>query len=161
MKTLFLLLLFLKLWHDFEMFQYQCLAMFWKEGNGLFNDALNTFYLRLYGVRHMVKIAREETHCRRMGYSFRLTARVLLYAPSHRQDNTYHCLMVRWVIRSILHGVDPLSYCSFQPVLHDWCNKGCGMYNPVYGMVHIKEHLLLMRRQQVSSHYLSGPLPYA
>ena len=26
----------------------------WKEGNVLFNDALNTFYLRLYG-RHMVK----------------------------------------------------------------------------------------------------------
>ena len=26
-----------------------------KEGNVLFNNALNTFYLRLYGVRHMVK----------------------------------------------------------------------------------------------------------
>ena len=26
-----------------------------KEGSVLFNDALNTFYLRLYGVRHMVK----------------------------------------------------------------------------------------------------------
>ena len=26
-----------------------------KEANVLFNDALNTFYLRLYGVRHMVK----------------------------------------------------------------------------------------------------------
>ena len=26
-----------------------------KEGTGLFNDALNTFYLRLYGVGHMVK----------------------------------------------------------------------------------------------------------
>ena len=26
-----------------------------KEGNVLFNDALNTFYLRLYGVRHVVK----------------------------------------------------------------------------------------------------------
>ena len=26
-----------------------------KEGNVLFNDALNTFYLQLYGVRHMVK----------------------------------------------------------------------------------------------------------
>ena len=26
-----------------------------KEGNVLFIDALNTFYLRLYGVRHMVK----------------------------------------------------------------------------------------------------------
>ena len=26
-----------------------------KEGNILFNDALNTFYLQLYGGRHMVK----------------------------------------------------------------------------------------------------------
>ena len=26
-----------------------------KEGNVLFNDGLNTFYLRVYGVRHMVK----------------------------------------------------------------------------------------------------------
>ena len=26
-----------------------------EEGNVLFNNALNTFYLRLYGVRHMVK----------------------------------------------------------------------------------------------------------
>ena len=36
--------------------------------------------------------------------------------------------------------VDPLSYFSFQPVLHDWCNKGRGMCYPVYGIVHIKEH---------------------
>ena len=27
-----------------------------KEGSVLFNDALNTFYLRLYGVRQMVKV---------------------------------------------------------------------------------------------------------
>ena len=60
-----------------------------KEGNVLFNDALNTFYLRLYGIGHMV---REETCCRHMGYSFQLTARVLLYAPSHRQGSTYHSL---------------------------------------------------------------------
>ena len=61
-----------------------------KEGNVLFNDALNTFYLRLFGVRHMVKdhSDNEETCCRHIGYSFRLTARVLLYAPSHRQDST-------------------------------------------------------------------------
>ena len=26
-----------------------------KEGNVLFNDTLNTFYIRLYGIRHMVK----------------------------------------------------------------------------------------------------------
>ena len=35
---------------------------------------------------------KEETRCRHMGYSFRLTARVLLYASSHIQDNTYHGL---------------------------------------------------------------------
>ena len=112
-----------------------------EEGNVLFNDALNTFYLRLYGVRHMVEdhshsergnplsphgilfereremfylttpsthfiygymasdiwlrtilIVRKETRCRHIGYSFRLAARVLLYASSHRQDNTYHSL---------------------------------------------------------------------
>ena len=28
---------------------------FWKEGNVWFNDAFNTFYLLLYGIRHMVK----------------------------------------------------------------------------------------------------------
>ena len=27
----------------------------WKEGSVLFNDALNTFHLQLYGIRHMVK----------------------------------------------------------------------------------------------------------
>ena len=31
-----------------------------KEGNVLFNDARNTFYLRLYGVGHMVKDERKE-----------------------------------------------------------------------------------------------------
>ena len=41
-------------------------------------------------------------------------------------------------------GVDPLSYFSFQPVFHDWCNKGRGMCYPVCGMVHIKEPLLLI-----------------
>ena len=67
-----------------------------KKRNVLFNDTLNTFYLLLYGVRHMIKDhsdrEREETHCRHIGYSFRLAARVLLYESSHRQDNTYHGL---------------------------------------------------------------------
>ena len=49
-------------------------------------------------------------------------------------------------VGSILHGVDPLSYFSFQPVLHDWYNKGRGMYYPVCGMVHIKEPLLLIEK---------------
>ena len=39
-----------------------------------------------------ILIVRKETHCRHIGYSYRLSPRVLLYAPSHRQDNTYHGL---------------------------------------------------------------------
>ena len=39
-----------------------------------------------------IQIEREETRCRLIGYSFRLTARVLLYTSSHRQDDTYHRL---------------------------------------------------------------------
>ena len=57
--------------------------------------------------------------------------------------------MVRWVLGSILHGVDPLSYFSFQPVLHDWCDKGRGMCYPVCGMVHIKEPLPLIGKSSL------------
>ena len=39
-----------------------------------------------------ILIVRKETRCHHIGYCYRLTARVLLYAPSHRQDNTYHGL---------------------------------------------------------------------
>ena len=39
-----------------------------------------------------ILIVRKETHCHHIGYSFRLAARVILYAPSHRQDSTYHGL---------------------------------------------------------------------
>ena len=39
-----------------------------------------------------ILIVRKETCCRHIGYSFRLTATILLYAPSHRQDSTYHSL---------------------------------------------------------------------
>ena len=58
------------------------------------------------------------------------------------------------MVRAFAHGamgrrIDPpwdglMSYFSFQPVLHDWCNKGRGMCYPVCGMVHIKEPLLLI-----------------
>ena len=62
----------------------------------LFNDALNTFHLRLYGVGHMVKdhsdSESEKNHCHLMGYSFQVAASVLLYVSSHIQDNTYHSL---------------------------------------------------------------------
>ena len=57
--------------------------------------------------------------------------------------------MVQWVVGLILHGVDPLSYLSIQPVLHDWYNKDRGMYYPVCGMMHIKEPLLLIGKSSL------------
>ena len=66
-----------------------------------------------------------------------------------RSSEVERSLMVRWVVGSILHGVDPLSYFSFQPVLHDWCNKGRDMCYPVCGMVHIKEPLLLIDKSSL------------
>ena len=66
-----------------------------RERNVLSNDALNTFYLRYMASDiwlRTILIVRKETRCRHIGYSYRLTARVLLYAPSHRQDSTYHGL---------------------------------------------------------------------
>ena len=66
-----------------------------------------------------------------------------------RSSEVERSLMVRWVVGSILHGVNPLSYFSFQPVLHDWCNKGRGMCYPVCGMVHIKEPLLLIGKSSL------------
>ena len=66
-----------------------------------------------------------------------------------RSSEVERSLMVRWVVGSILHGVDPLSYFSLQPVHHDWCNKGHGMCYPVCGMVHIKEPLLLIDKSSL------------
>ena len=59
-----------------------------------------------------------------------------------RSSEVERSLMVRWVVGSIPHGVDPLSYFSFQPVLHDMCY-------PVCGMVHIKEPLLLIDKSSL------------
>ena len=39
-----------------------------------------------------IPIVRKESRCGHIGYSFRLAARVLLYATSHRQDSTYYGL---------------------------------------------------------------------
>ena len=50
-----------------------------------------------------ILIVRKETRWRHIGYSFRLTARVLLHAPSHRQDSTYHSLC--YTSRGALPGI--------------------------------------------------------
>ena len=88
-----------------------------------------------------ILIVRNETRCRHIGYSYRLAARVLLYAPSHRQDNTYHGLCytshgalagtrnssmgpphegsIRWPIAPWANAL-PLSYVPLQTVKWQW-----------------------------------------
>ena len=58
-----------------------------KEGNVLFNDTHNTFYLQLYGVRHMVKDHSDSEKGNPLpphGLLLPISSKVLLYAPSHR-----------------------------------------------------------------------------
>ena len=45
--------------------------------------------------------------------------------------------------------MDPLNYFSFQPVLHDWCNKGCGMCYPfihlfIHSFIYLFMHSLII-----------------
>ena len=112
-----------------------------------------------------ILIVRKETRCRHIGYSYRLTARVLLYAPSHIEDNTYHglCYTSRGALagarngyqlsvklphphvttRSAIHHSRAHLDSAVHPVLHGWCNRGCCMCYPVCEMVYIKYVLLL------------------
>ena len=39
--------------------------------------------------------------------------------------------MVQWVNGLIPHG-GPIELFSFEPVLHNWSNKGCGMFYSVW-----------------------------
>ena len=73
----------------------------------------------------------------------------LVMKGAGRSSEVERSLMVRCVVGSILHGADPLSYFSFQPVLHDWCNQDRGMCYPLCGMVHIKEPLLLIDKSSL------------
>ena len=65
--------------------------------------------------------------------------------------------MVKWVIRPILIS-GPLSYFSYQPVLHNWFNKGHDMDYHVCGVVHIKDPLLLIRKRSPCSGSSGCPL---
>ena len=71
--------------------------------------------------------------------------------------------MVQSILSSYLSlTIDPLSYYLFQPVLHNWCDKGHG-YHSVCGMVHIEYSLLLIYEvvaEWFVSHYLGNLLPY-
>ena len=90
-----------------------------------------------------------------MGYSFLLTARVLLYAPSHRQDSTYHSLC--YTSRGALAGT---RYRSMGPphegsillkVTH-LSEEWCGVCDS--GHAHDPPTLLLLRELAIDGRHL-------
>ena len=83
-----------------------------------------------------ILIVRKETRCRHIGYSYRLTARVLLYAPSHIQDNTYHSLC--YTNRGALAGtrnssMGPPHEGSIRRPIAPWANALPLSYVPLLG----------------------------
>ena len=67
-----------------------------KEGNILFNDALNTFYLRLYGVRHMVKDHSDGERGKLLPphrLRFPISSKGSFICTTPREDSTYHGML--------------------------------------------------------------------
>ena len=63
-----------------------------------------------------ILIVRKETRCRHIGYSFRLTARVLLYAPSTAFVTP---VVEHWLEREIAQWVHPMKDRSDDPSHHE------------------------------------------
>ena len=78
----------------------------WREREMFYLTTHSTHFIYGYTATDIwlrtIQIVREETRFRHIGYSYRLTARVLLYAPSHRQDNTYISIFLTCLFRSSL-----------------------------------------------------------
>ena len=65
------------------------------EGNVLFYNAHNTFYLWLYGIRHMVKEHSDSERGHQLPpyrLLFPISSKGSFICTSHRQDSTYHSL---------------------------------------------------------------------
>ena len=103
----------------------------------------STHFIYGYMVSHIwlrtIPIVRKETCCHHIGYSYRLTARVLLYAPSHRQDSTYHglCYTSRWALAGTRNSsMGPPHEGSIQRPIAPWCLEAgteTGQIDPSWG----------------------------
>ena len=89
---------------------YQSWSTGWKEGrNEMFYLTTRSTHF-IYGYMALdiwystTQIVREETHCRNMDYSFRLTARVILYAPSHSLYSFCGCMFGR-IMGTLQYGM--------------------------------------------------------
>ena len=110
----------------------------------LFNDALNTFYFSFMVMDHSDN--ERGNLLLPHGLLFPLIGRGLLYAPSHRQDSTYHSLCytshgalaeTRNSSMDPPRGIDPtthhtMSECSYhRATSRSSCTKNHGKYDSV------------------------------
>ena len=94
-----------------------------RERNVLFNDALNTFYLRLYGVRHMVKDHSDSEKGNPLS-PHRLLKQGFFYMH-HPTDRITHTtafvtpVVEHWLEREIAQWVHPMKDRSDDPPHHE------------------------------------------
>ena len=110
-----------------------------------------------------ILIVRKETRCRHIGYSFQLAARVLLYAPSHRQDSTNHSLC--YTSRGALAGMrnssmGPLHEGSIQRPI---ALKNANIFNPSPSTIsehanHYTCHILKLLKTKLNTLSLGSEL---
>ena len=91
-----------------------------KEGNVLFNNALNTFYLWLYGVRLVIKDHSDSERGNPLlphGLLFPINSKGSFNASSHRQDNL--CYTICGALPAMRNssmgppwGIDPMTHCT-------------------------------------------------
>ena len=98
-----------------------------KEGNFLFNDALNTFYLRLYGVRNMVKDhsdSEKGNPLPPLRLLFPISSKGFFYMH-HPTDRIAHTtafvtpVVEHWLEREIAQWVHPMKDQSDDPSHHE------------------------------------------
>ena len=98
-----------------------------KEGNVLFNDTLNTFYLRLYGVKHMVKYHTDSERGNPLplhGLIFLIKQQGFFYMH-HPTDRITHTMafvtpvMEHWLEWEIAQWVHPMKDRSDDPSHHE------------------------------------------
>ena len=95
-----------------------------KEGNVLFNDALNTFYLRLYGVGHIVKDHSDSERGKPLpphGLLFPINSKGSFICIDRIAHTTAFVTPVveHWLEREIAHLVHPMKDRSDDPSHHE------------------------------------------
>ena len=115
-------------WTHWGVIVTNCKASLWrKEGNVSFNDALNTFYLRLYGIRHMVKDHSDSEKGNplpphRLLLSINSKGYFYMHHPTDRITHTTAFVtpvVEHWLEREIAQWVHPMKDRSDDPSHHE------------------------------------------